>query len=220
MKFYHSILTFFIVFYLQDNLWSEQVGSVTSNSSEKDTNQSSLTDEQYEGLEKIRLFDGSELTGRLIKLDKNQNLHWENKAASGPINFKFKSVSNITFDRLSKNQIQPELKSLRLYLRNGDKLRCKFQQLTDDHFFVDTGFSNALKIPLFAIEKLSFFHPAMSRCTTHHLVWKTGKKVTTNLGAIRKVTLFQFSREVLEESFLKKKHSKLNLKPNGKDHFI
>jgi small nuclear ribonucleoprotein (snRNP)-like protein len=39
---------------------------------------------QYGGLEKIRLFDGSELTGRLIKLDKNQNLHWENKAASGP----------------------------------------------------------------------------------------------------------------------------------------
>ncbi len=156
MKFYHSILTFFIVFYLQDNLWSEQVGSVTSNSSEKDTNQSSLTDEQYGGLEKIRLFDGSELTGRLIKLDKNQNLHWENKAVSDPINFKFKSVSNISFNRLSRSQIPPELKSLRLYLRNGDKLRCRFKKLTDNHFFVETGFSNSLKIPLFAVRKVEF----------------------------------------------------------------
>jgi small nuclear ribonucleoprotein (snRNP)-like protein len=103
--------------------------SVTSNSNKEDTNQSSLTEEQYGGLEKIRLFDGSELTGRLIKLDKNQNLHWENKAASVPINFKFKSVSNIVFNRLSQNQIPPELKSLRLYLRNGDKLRCRFQAI-------------------------------------------------------------------------------------------
>ena len=156
MKFHHSILTFFILFYLHDNLWSEQVGSVTSNSSKEDTNQSSLTDEQYGGLEKIRLFDGSELTGRLIKLDKNQNLHWENKAVSDPINFKFKSVSNIAFNRLSKSQIPPELKSLRLYLRNGDKLRCRFKELTDNHFFVETGFSNSLKIPLFAVRKVEF----------------------------------------------------------------
>lgn len=156
MRFYPYLLTCITLFHSLDNLWSDQAGAGRSNSKKEDTNQSSLTDEQYEVLEKIRLFDGSELTGRLIKLDKNQNLHWENKAASGPINFKFKSVSNITFDRLSKNQIQPELKSLRLYLRNGDKLRCKFQQLTDDHFFVDTGFSNALKIPLFAIRKVEF----------------------------------------------------------------
>ena len=156
MRFYHYLLTCITLFHSLDNLWSDQAGSVTSNSNKKDTNQSSLTDDQYEGLEKVRLFDGSELTGRLIKLDKNQNLHWENKAASGPINFKFKSVSNITFDRLSKNQIPQELKSLKLYLRNGDKLRCKFQQLTDDHIFISTGFSNPLKIPLFAIRKVEF----------------------------------------------------------------
>ena len=156
MKFYHGILTFFILFHLQDNLWSEQIGVVTSINNKEDKNQSSQPDEQYGGLEKIRLFDGSELTGRLIKLDKNQNLHWENKAASGPINFKFKSVSNIAFNRLSKNQIPPELKALRLYLRNGDKLRCRFKQLTDTHFFVETGFSNSLKIPLFAVRKVEF----------------------------------------------------------------
>ena len=74
MKFYHSMLTIFILFHLKDNLWSEQVGPVTSNSSKEDTNQSSLANEQYGGLEKIRLFDGSELTGRLIKLDKKLRL--------------------------------------------------------------------------------------------------------------------------------------------------
>ena len=72
MKFYHGILTFFILFHLQDNLWSEQIGVVTSINNKEDKNQSSQPDEQYGGLEKIRLFDGSELTGRLIKLDKNQ----------------------------------------------------------------------------------------------------------------------------------------------------
>jgi formylglycine-generating enzyme required for sulfatase activity/WD40 repeat protein len=156
MKFYHGILTFFILFHLQDDLWSEETGVVTSNSNKEDTNKSSLAEVEYGGLEKIRLFDGSELTGRLIKLNKNQNLHWENKAASGPINFKFKSVSNIVFNRLTQNQIPPELKSLRLYLRNGDKLRCRFKQLTDNHFFVETGFSNSLKIPLFAVRKVEF----------------------------------------------------------------
>jgi formylglycine-generating enzyme required for sulfatase activity len=159
MKLYHGILAFFILFHLQENLCSEQKGVATSNGNQEDTNQSSQTDEQYGGLEKIRLFDSSELTGRLIKLDKNQNLHWENKAASGPINFKFKSVSNIAFNRVSKNQIPPELKALRLYLRNGDKLRCRFKQLTDNHFFVETGFSNSLKIPLFAIRKVEFLPP-------------------------------------------------------------
>ena len=156
MNFYHGILTFFILFHLHNDLWSEETGSVNSNSNKEDTNKSSLAEVEYGGLEKISLFDGSELTGRLIKLNKNQNLHWENKAASDPINFKFKSVSNIVFNRLTQNQIPPELKSLRLYLRNGDKLRCRFKQLTDDHFFVETGFSNSLKIPLFAVRKVEF----------------------------------------------------------------
>ena len=135
---------------------SEDSESVRSNSNQVDTNQSSLNDKQYGGLEKIRLFDGSELTGHLIKLDKNQNLHWENNAVSAPINFKFKSVSSIAFNRISKTQIPRELKSLKLYLRNGDKLRCRFKQLADNHFFVETGFSNSLKIPLLAVRKVEF----------------------------------------------------------------
>ena len=52
MKLYHGILTFFILFHLQENLWSEQKGVATSNSNQEDTNQSSQTDEQYGGLEK------------------------------------------------------------------------------------------------------------------------------------------------------------------------
>ena len=156
MKFYHGILTIFILFHLRGNLWSEDAGSVRSASNQVDRNQSSLNDKPYGGLEKIRLFDGSELTGHLIKLDKSQILHWENNAVSAPINFKFKSVSSIAFNRISKTQIPRELKSLKLYLRNGDKLRCRFKQLADNHFFVKTGFSNSLKIPLLSVRKVEF----------------------------------------------------------------
>ena len=156
MKFYHGILTIFILFHLRGNLWSEDAGSVRSASNQVDTKQSSLNDKPYGGLEKIRLFDGSELTGHLIKLDKSQILHWENNAVSAPINFKFKSVSSIAFNRISKTQIPRELKSLKLYLRNGDKLRCRFKQLADNHFFVETGFSNSLKIPLLSVRKVEF----------------------------------------------------------------
>ena len=141
MKFYHRLLTLFILFHLVGILCSEEVKSVIPNGKQEDANQSSPTDGKFGGLEKIRLFDGSELTGRLIELNENQNLHWENKAVSAPINFNFKSVSSITFNRISKSQIPRELKSVRLQLRNGDKLICRFKQLTDDHFFVETGFS-------------------------------------------------------------------------------
>ena len=156
MKFHHGILTLFTLLHLLGNLWSEEAGSIKSNSSQKDTNQSRPSDAQYRGLEKIRLIDGSELTGHLIKLDEKQNLHWENKAVSEPINFKFKSVSSIAFNRTPQSQIPGQLKSLRLFLTNGDKLRCKFKQLTGNHLFVETGFSHSLKIPLPTVQKVEF----------------------------------------------------------------
>jgi small nuclear ribonucleoprotein (snRNP)-like protein len=173
-----------------------------------DTNQSSLNDKQYGGLEKIRLFDGSELTGHLIKLDKNQNLHWENNAVSAPINFKFKSVSSIAFNRISKTQIPRELKSLKLYLRNGDKLRCRFKQLADNHFFVETGFSNSLKIPLLAVRKVEFLpstHLTLYDSSFGLENWKKSNSKSWTYKDGDLVSVFSGS---------------VGTKPNGKGHFI
>ncbi|MBT3667137.1 MAG: SUMF1/EgtB/PvdO family nonheme iron enzyme [Opitutae bacterium] len=140
------------------NLWSKQSIFLETNSSGFESNQSLKLQGGKLGLEKIRLFDGSELSGELIKLDDGQNLFWENHSVSKPISFDYKSVSNIFFNRLHlpHEQIPPHLKSLTLYFRNGDKLRCKYEQLTKDHLLIETGCAGSIKIPLSAIQKLEF----------------------------------------------------------------
>ena len=65
-----------------------------------DSNQTEQIKINRIGEEKIRLSDDSELTGYLIRLDAEQNLFWQNKSISGEINFDYKSVSNIFFNRL------------------------------------------------------------------------------------------------------------------------
>ncbi len=123
-----------------------------------DSNQTEQIKINRIGEEKIRLSDDSELTGYLIRLDAEQNLFWQNKSISGEINFDYKSVSNIFFNRSSppKKVISKKEKALRLYFKNGDKLKCNFIELTKNHLLVETGFSDPIKAPIDAIQKLEF----------------------------------------------------------------
>ena len=123
-----------------------------------DSNQTEQIKINRIGEEKIRLSDDSELTGYLIRLDTEQNLFWQNKSISGEINFDYKSVSNIFFNRSSppKKVISKKEKALRLYFKNGDKLKCNFIELTKNHLLVETGFSDPIKAPIDAIQKLEF----------------------------------------------------------------
>ena len=164
MKFSYIILFFHSPLFFLTYLWSNQSIILESNNSGLESNQSLHIPKEILGLEKIRLFDGSELTGELISLDENQNLFWENQSVSKPISFDYKSVANILFNQvpLPSEQIPHHYKSLTLYFRNGDKLSCKFEQLTKDHLFIETGFAGSIKIPLSAIQKLEFLPASYS----------------------------------------------------------
>ena len=126
--------------------------------SSSDSNQTEEKKINRIGEEKIRLFDDSELTGYLIKLDSERNLFWQNKSVSGEISFDYKSVSNILFSRSSppKKVISQKDKALRLYFKNGDKLRCNFIELTKTHLLVETGFTDPIKTPIDTIQKMEF----------------------------------------------------------------
>ncbi|MFL2929189.1 MAG: SUMF1/EgtB/PvdO family nonheme iron enzyme [Opitutales bacterium] len=110
------------------------------------------------GKEKIRLFDDSELSGYLIGLDAEENLFWQNKSVSGKISFDYKSVSNIIFNRSipPAKDAYKKLRALRLFFKNGDKLRCNFIKLTKSHLWVETGFTEPIQAPIDAIQKLEF----------------------------------------------------------------
>ena len=164
MKFSYIILFFHSPLFFLTYLWSNQSIILESNNSGLESNKSLHIPKEILGLEKIRLFDGSELTGELISLDENQNLFWENQSVSKPISFDYKSVANILFNQvpLPSEQIPHHYKSLTLYFRNGDKLSCKFEQLTKDHLFIETGFAGSIKIPLSAIQKLEFLPASYS----------------------------------------------------------
>jgi formylglycine-generating enzyme required for sulfatase activity len=126
--------------------------------SKSDTKQSTESVSLNTGKEKIRLFDNSELRGNLLGLDENKNLFWQNKSVKGEISFNYKSVSRILFNRLNRSseKVNDQLKRLRLYFKNGDKLRCDFVKLSEDSLWVETGFTNQIKAPVNTIKKLEF----------------------------------------------------------------
>ena len=158
MKFSCIVLLFLSYLFFSTYLWSNQTIILETNNSGFESKQSFNLPREKLGLEKIRLFDGSELTGGLISLDKDQNLFWENQSVSKPISFDYKSVANILFNQIPLNgeQIPHHLKSLKLFFHNGDKLSCKYEQLTKDHLLIETGFSGSIKVPLSVIQKLEF----------------------------------------------------------------
>ena len=154
-------ITIFLTFYFW--IGTAQLFAINPISSEyfnssSDSNQSQQAKIGQIGKEKIHLFDDSELTGFLIGLDKERNLFWQNKSVSGKISFDYKSVSNIFFNR----SIPPtkgsnkKLRALRLFFKNGDKLRCNFIELTKSHLSVETGFTEPIRVPIHAIQKLEF----------------------------------------------------------------
>ena len=156
-----SIITLFYFFIVIAQVFSIDTTPTKELISKSDKNQSSESISPNTGKERIRLFDDSELTGNLIGLDENKNLFWQNKSVKGEISFNYKSVSSILFDRSNRSseKVNDQLKKLRLYFKNGDKLRCDFIKLTEDHLVVETGFTDQIKAPIGTIQKLEFLPP-------------------------------------------------------------
>ena len=154
-------LALFFIFYFWIGMVQlcalDPISSEHFNSS-PDSNQSGQAKLGRIGKEKIRLFDDSELTGYLIGLDDGENLFWQNKSVSGKISFNYKSVSNIIFNRSipPAKDAYKKLRALRLFFKNGDKLRCNFIKLTKSHLWVETGFTEPIQTPIDAIQKLEF----------------------------------------------------------------
>ena len=156
-----SITTFFYSFIGLFQAFSFETTPPKEEISKTDTNQSSESLSLNTGKERIRLFDNSELTGNLIGLDAKKNLFWQNQSVKGQISFNYKSVASILFDRSNRSteKVNDQLKKLRLYFKNGDKLRCDFIKLTENHLVVETGFTDQIKAPIGTIQKLEFLPP-------------------------------------------------------------
>ena len=148
----------FIPFFIGINLFAGNTVLPNSDRTESESNQTEIVSQKRILNEKILLFDGSELTGNLIRLDKRKNLFWQNESVADPISFNYRSISSINFDRsvTPLKQIPHDRKSLRLYFKNGDKLSCEFEQLTKEHLIIKSKFSERLSIPTSDIQKLEF----------------------------------------------------------------
>ena len=156
-----ALLSFFYFLIAIAQAFSTDTISPKKLISKSDTKQSTESISLNTGKERIRLFDNSELTGNLLGLDENKNLFWQNKSVKGEISFNYKSVSRILFNRLNRSseKVNDQLKRLRLYFKNGDKLRCDFVKLSEDSLWVETGFTNQIKAPVNTIKKLEFLPP-------------------------------------------------------------
>ena len=149
-----SIITLFYFFIVIAQVFSIDTTPTKELISKSNKNQSSESISPNTGKERIRLFDDSELTGNLIGLDEKKNLFWQNQSVKGQISFNYKSVASILFDRSNRypKKIEDSLKRLRLYFKNGDKLRCNFIKLAKDHIVVETGFTDQIKAPIETIK--------------------------------------------------------------------
>ena len=148
----------FIPFFIGINLFADNTALPNSDRTESESNQTEIVSQKRILNEKILLFDGSQLTGNLIMLDKRKNLFWQNESVADPISFNYRSISSINFYRSVPplKQIPHDHKSLRLYFKNGDKLSCEFEQLTKEHLIIKSKFSECLSIPTSDIQKLEF----------------------------------------------------------------
>ena len=110
-------------------------------------------------LDKINLFDGSEIGGQMIRLDANRNLFWENSSILDKIKLNYESVSSIHLNRTRKIEDKKDL-NLHLFFVNGDNLKCKLKELTNSELTIESEFSEPLKIPINFIKTIKFLPPS------------------------------------------------------------
>ena len=95
-------------------------------------------------LDKINLFDGSEIGGQMVRLDANRNLFWENSSILDKIKLNYESVSSIHLNRTRKIEHKKDL-NLHLFFVNGDNLKCKLKELTNSELTIESEFSEPLE---------------------------------------------------------------------------
>ena len=212
----------FIPFFIGINLFAGNRVLPDSDRTESESNQTEIVSQKRILNEKILLFDGSELTGNLIRLDKRKNLFWQNESVADPISFNYRSISSINFDRsvTPLKQIPHDRKSLRLYFKNGDKLSCEFEQLTKEHLIIKSKFSERLSIPTSDIQKLEFLPISHQTLYDPSLGLQNWQKSNSKSWIIEDTDFVSVFSGSIGTTLPKKTLLKLNLKLSGKDPSI
>lgn len=159
---------------------SEPIGVLQTNA--KDKPKDTKTNPKFLiGTERIRFFDGSDLKGTLLELDRKNNLFWRHESSFEPICFKFQAIESVILDRFSKETIKHAGKHrLRLHMKNGDTLRCDFKSLDKSNLIVRTGFAKEVSVPVKTLLKMEFLPE------THEILYDSSEGLNSWKSSNRK----------------------------------
>ena len=112
--------------------------------------------------EVLSFLDGSSLFGNLSSVNNSDQLQWNHKSSPSPIEFDYRAVDSILFNRVWE-QNSSELEGLvRIHLKNKDFLRCSLNEINDNHVTLSTNFQKNIKVDIKQIHRIEFL-PASYR---------------------------------------------------------
>ena len=121
------------------------------------------TPENIDRSDHLRLFDGSQIRGRLIELTGNRLLQWENESSVNPLSFRFAAVDSIELAPRTVPEKKPSSDKGRkalLKFTNGDQLRGHLAKVDAKTIAVETDFAGVLATPREKIISLILLPPS------------------------------------------------------------
>jgi len=106
--------------------------------------------------DKLNLFDGSSLMGRLESIDSSGNLKWLHSSSPKAIQFDYTGIKSIVFNRFEENNQTSGKSNLKLHFRNGDFLHGTLLKKDEVNLYIGTNFQDSITLPLTSLETIEF----------------------------------------------------------------
>lgn len=106
--------------------------------------------------ETVSFFDGSSLAGELLEVNKTHDLRWNHKSSLNPLQFDYKAVDSIMFDRVKVGHSIAEKFQMRVLLKNKDFLRGTLKSLDDQNLVFASDFGKQIKVEVSNLASIEF----------------------------------------------------------------